>query len=164
MPPPITENPYPRGPIIQGGSASQLRKLRDAYYGIYWIIAGTVVTWILPQVLIEVLVGTDGENADLGIAIIGGAGLLMLIVNFFIAFRYARMVAQAKSKPTGYAVALSLGTAVLSPCCFGLVGCIVIQQAVANEVKKYGIENKFLGMKKADFDRVIEALERSGRP
>ena len=161
MPPPIGENPYPRGHVPNYGSAAKLRMLRDAYYGIYWMVAGSAGLGILGQIAFEFV---PAETFDSVIAIVIGLNVLVIVVNFFIALKYANLVREAKDQGSGYAVMLAVGSALLSPCCFGLVGCIVIQQAVANEGKKYGIENKFLGMKKADFDRQIEMLERSGRP
>lgn len=163
MPPPIGENPYPRGQMPNYGSATKLRMLRDAYYGIYWLIAGTVGTWVVPQVGIELLAMMGEASEDLVLVLFAMSGVLMLVVNFFIAFKFAKLVAQAKERSVGYAVGLAVGSALLSPCCLGLVGCMVIQQAVTNEVKIYGMKGGFLGIRKHDFDAQIEALERAGR-
>lgn len=70
----------------------------------------------------------------------------------------------ATGKSTGYAVILALVSAVFSGCCLGLVSCMIIQQAVTNEAKNYGMKGGFIGLKKQDFEDRIRALEAMGRP
>jgi len=60
---------------------------------------------------------------------------------------------------------LSFFSMLLSPCGFGLLGCAVVQQAIANELKKYGIKVGFMGLKKAQIEEKIALMESDqGKP
>ena len=166
IPPPPSEqppihSPYPRGNVTQYGSATNLRLLKEAYFQIYWMVAGTVGIGIPIQLL---QFGGEGMNESTVLALFFAGLVLMFAVNFTIAFFAARKVVKATGKSTGYAVMLAFFSMLLSPCCLGLIGCIVIQQAVTIEVKRYGMRVSFLGgLKKRDFDEKIQALEAMGR-
>lgn len=166
IPPPPPEqppfhSPYPRANVAQYGSATKLRLLKEAYYQIYWLVAGTLGVGI-PLRFLEFAGGSMDDSTAL--AVVGGGFILLLVVNFVIAFFPAKKVVTATGKSTAYAVMLAFFSALLSPCCLGLVGCIVVQQAVTNEVKNYGMKGGFMGLKKQDFEDRIRALEAMGRP
>jgi hypothetical protein len=152
---------YPR-PQLQL-DPKKLEMLRDAYYGSSWLMAATLSLALIVQGTGLMLMRSGGDVAQaLGTAIIVGAALPIFAVDLLIAYRYASMVAKATEKGTGYAVCLALGAAALSPCCCGILGCMVIQHRVLSEYKRYGIEVSFFGgVKRAVIQAKIDQLKEA---
>lgn len=152
---------YPR-PQLQL-DPSKLEMLRDAYYGSSWLMAATLGLAVIVQGAGLLLLRSGGDVAQaLGTVILVGAVLPIFAVDLLVAFRYSSMVARATDKGTGYAVCLALGAAVLSPCCCGILGCMVIRHSVPQEYKRYGIEVSFFGgVKKAVIQAKIDQLKEA---
>jgi len=163
-PPPQQFVPYPRGGNY--GSVDALRQLGAAYFGVYWLVAGTMFLGFGTQgasTVVALAAHNESDPTALGVSL-GGYGL-MFIVNFCIAYKYASLVASATNRSTGYAIMLSFFAMLFSPCCFGLLGCAVVQQAVANELKKYDLKVGFLGLKKSQIEEKIALMESDqGKP
>lgn len=152
---------YPRG---SHGTASKLDALQAAFSGAYWILASTIGLFIVRIALLagSSLIGNEGVAL---LAFFAGIGLFfaMFIVNFFIAFIFAKKIAYAKDKDIGYAVMLAIGSALLSPCFFGIGGAVVLQQTSINEFKKYGIKVGFFGVDKAALASKRQELVDAGK-
>jgi len=163
QPPPPEFVPYPRGD--QYGSAEKLRLLQKAYYGAYWIVASTLGTAFLAGIAAFVVgfVTRDANSPVLGLVVVL-AYVAIFAVNFVIGFKYGRLVAEAKDREAGYAVILGIFASLLSPCCIGAVGSAVIQQAVANELKKYGLKVGFLGLRKEEVEAKIASYSQYQQP
>lgn len=157
-PPPQEFVPYPRGP---GGSADDLRKAFKAYQGATFIMLGTLLFGIGGNLITAILTRGD-ENAPFVLyfpLLIGLA--LMFVFNFVIAYRSLTLLAEVKGKATGYVVGMSCLTSVVSPCCFGAIGAIIVQQEAVKEISKYGLKASFLGVKKSEVEAKIQELESS---
>jgi hypothetical protein len=133
----------------------KLELLRDAYFKSYWIVAGSIGSALLSRLVLQMLIRAGVGSAWVGFLMALG---FIFLVNFLIAYQYASMVAEAKGKGSGDVIFLAVGAALLSPLCFGLFGCWVIQQSVTNELKKYDIRVGLFGLKRADIQDKIDQI------
>lgn len=136
----------------------KLAHLKKAYYDVYWVIAGVLVFGLGTR-LLGIALGTSGGSEVIAALFALGGLFVMYVVNFVIGYRCAVLIAEAKGKSAGYAVGIGLLTSLLSTCFCGLGGVAVIQTIVQNEVKNYGIQGGFLGLKKSYFDAKIAQLQ-----
>lgn len=160
-PPPQEEFvPYPRGEGV--GTAENLRKAFKAYQGAMWIVLGTLFFGIGGNLITTILTKGD-ENAPFELFLPVLIGLvLMFIFNFAMAHRSMKLLGEIKGKSTGYVIGMSCLTSVVSPCCIGAVGAIIVQQEAVKEITKYGLKASFFGVKKSEVEAKIIELERGG--
>jgi hypothetical protein len=162
-PPQTIQSNYPRQ--IETQDVKKLRLLLDAYFGIYWIVASTIAAYFLLPFVVGLILAAmryDVERSMDSVYVIDF--IAMVVANGFISFREASKVAEAKGKAAWYAVLLTFGSVLLSPCCAGLGGCVVIQQACSNEFVRYGIRTRAFGVRKADVEAKIRQLSTPQPP
>lgn len=149
---------YPRGQSY--GSGEALRDVAKAYFGGYWIVGYTLLIGVLGAVA-GFMIGfmTRDPNTPLLGSLVFGIYAVLFIGNFLVAFRFTKLLARAKNKERSYAVLLAIGACLLSPCIFGLAGAAVVQQAAANELKKYGLRAGFMGVRKQDVEALAAQLD-----
>jgi len=156
---PPTYAHYPRPGSQQ--DPDKLMLLYKAYTGIYWLILSTIGIAIVTNVVAyAIVIGGGRDNVPLaGMVNLACLGALF-VGNFFVCYKYAKMLGEAKSKDAGYALGVALLATLFSPCCIGIGGCVVIQQIASNEFKLYGIPAGFMGVKKADIEAKVAALRQ----
>ncbi len=151
---------YPRG--LQGGygTAQDLRNLKKAYYGCQWMIAVTLGSAAMMYTLIFMLASSSRQVSLLApllqLAFLG----LMVIVNAFIAYKHLSLLALVNGQGSGYVMGYTVLAAMLSPCCFGVLGPVVIQSLCGTELGKFGLKaGPFVALKKRQIDDLIRQYE-----
>lgn len=132
-PPPPGYAAYPRETVY--GSADQLQALSDGYYGLNWVVIGTLVVSLVGRGLVETIKAPDAHFA-------AALGLLaVLILRVAIAsFPYSRKIGFGKGWSDAGEIVASALLGLTGWLCFGLVGCAILQSLALSEMRKYGVQ------------------------
>lgn len=124
---------YPRETVY--GSADQLQALADGYYGLNFVVIGTLVVSLGGRGLVETIKAPDAHfSAALSL-------LAILILGVAVAsFPYSRKIGFGKGWSDAGAIAASALLGLTAWLCFGLVGCAIMQSLALSEMRKYGVQ------------------------
>lgn len=150
---------YPRAEALAFGSPEKLQALSDGYFGLNWAFVLAIVISFGSSFGSTFFLASVGFEGMIGLLVV--ASLIPVVLIAAITLPYTRKIAFGSnwSPKMGPICALLLG---ISSLVCVLAGFVVMQILAGAEIKKYGVQTRFLGYKKRDIRAKIAEMRGSG--
>lgn len=146
--------------LVYQGSPDMLQALADGYFGLNLAFVANVVLALGARFALPMLVTSASPGDSTAVFVFFGGLFLLFVLIVFITYPYNKKIGYGKGWAPSAAVLASLLMGLNSALCCGIAGYIVMQQIAYQEMKKYGVPVKFLGLQKRDVQNVIDALRQ----
>lgn len=149
--PPQQFVPYPSGNNY--GTREKLQALADGYFGLNNVFMVNLIMCVPLNLYMRTL--TDPGQA---LVTFGVAAVVLFVTILLLSLPQNKKIGFGLNwSPVSPAIA-SILMGLNSALCCGIFGYIIMQMLAANEMKKYGVQTGFFGMKKKAVQEVIDRM------